>query len=189
MTFENYTDIELVKLFNEESTKQKAFKILMHQYKERLYWHIRKIVLAHEDADDALQNTFLKIWQNLDSFQGKSALYTWFYRIATNEALTLLKKKRKSLQISVDDEENYCENSLRSDPYFDGNDIQIQLQKAISILPEKQRIIFNLKYFEELKYDEISEILETSVGSLKASYHHATKKIEAYLKNNLVDKE
>jgi len=189
MTIKKYTDIELVELFKNENTKQSAFRFLMRQYKERLYWHIRKIVISHEDADDVLQNTFLKIWQNLDSFQGKSALYTWLYRIATNEALTLLKKKRNSLSFSINDEENHCEIALKSDPYFDGNEIQIQLQKAISTLPEKQRIIFNLKYFEELKYEEISEILETSIGSLKASYHHAAKKIEAYLKSNLVEKD
>ncbi len=188
MTSQEYTDIELVELFKDQSQKQIAFKILISKYKERLYWHIRKIVISHDDADDVLQNTFLKIWQNIDSFQGKSALYTWLYRIATNEALTLLKKKRKTIQFSIDEENCKYETQLVNDPYFDGNEIQIQLQKAINTLPEKQRIIFNLKYFEELKYDEISEILETSVGSLKASFHHAAKKIEAYLKNNLVEK-
>ncbi len=188
MTNQQYTDIELVELFKDESNKQIAFKILMQKYKERLYWHIRKIVINHDDADDVLQNTFLKIWQNINSFQGKSALFTWLYRIATNEALTHLKKKKKFVQFSIDEDENNYEKQLTTDPYFDGTEIQMQLQKAINTLPEKQRIIFNLKYFEELKYDEISEILDTSVGALKASYHHAAKKIEAFLKNNLVEK-
>ena len=188
MAYQEINDIELVELFKSKDSQQKAFKILMLKYKERLYWHIRKIVLTHDDADDVLQNTFVKIWQNLDSFQGNSALYTWIYRIATNESLTLLKKKKKNSAYPIDGEVNKLESQLKSDPYFEGTEIQIQLQKAISTLPEKQKIIFNMKYFDDLKYGEIAEILETSVGSLKASYHHAAKKIEAYLKNTLVNK-
>lgn len=179
------TDIEIIELFMQDGKQQDAFKIIMHKYKERLYWHIRKIVLTHDDADDALQNTFIKVWQNLNSFKGNAALFTWLYRIATNEALTLLKKKKKIHQLSISDEDYSYSDKLQSDPYFDGNEIQLLLQKAIALLPKRQKIVFNLKYFEELKYQEIAEILETSIGSLKASYHHATKKIETYLKENI----
>ncbi len=185
MTNQEVSDIKIVELFKTKGNEQKAFKLLMSRYKERLYWHIRKIVLTHDDADDALQNCFIKVWQNLNSFQGNSALYTWLYRIATNEALSLLKKKKRVNQYAIDDENSYAADTLQSDPYFDGNELQLKLQQAIATLPEKQRVIFNLKYFEEMKYQEIAEITETSVGSLKASYHHAAKKIETYLKNNL----
>ncbi|WP_075589732.1 RNA polymerase sigma factor [Labilibacter marinus] len=185
MVDQELTDIEIIELFNSEGKQQDAFRLIMSRYKERLYWHIRKIVVTHDDADDALQNCFIKIWQNLGGFQGNSALYTWLYRIATNEALTLLKKKKKVSQYSINDEDNNHGDALKSDPYFDGNDLQLKLQQAIATLPDKQRIIFNLKYFEEMKYQEISEITDTSIGSLKASYHHATKKIEAFLKENI----
>ncbi|MGQ1787683.1 MULTISPECIES: RNA polymerase sigma factor [unclassified Saccharicrinis] len=185
MVDQEITDIAIVDLFKTKGKQQEAFRMLMARYKERLYWHIRKIVLTHDDADDALQNSFIKIWQNLESFQGNSALFTWLYRIATNEALTLLKKKKRANLYSISDEDNTFGDSLQSDPYFDGSALQLLLQKAIATLPEKQKIIFNLKYFEEMKYQEIAEITETSVGSLKASYHHAAKKIEAYLKANM----
>ncbi|TLX74958.1 RNA polymerase sigma factor [Labilibacter sediminis] len=185
MIDQELSDLELVELFNTKGRQQEAFRLIMSKYKERLYWHIRKIVLSHDDADDALQNSFIKIWQNLSSFQGNSALFTWLYRIATNEALTLLKKKKRVNLYSINDEDNSYGENLKSDPYFDGNDLQLKLQQAIGKLPDKQRVIFNLKYFEELKYSEISEILDTSVGSLKASYHHAAKKIESFLKANI----
>ena len=188
MVDQELTDIEIVALFKTKGKQQVAFRVIMAKYKERLYWHIRKIVLTHDDTDDALQNSFIKIWQNLDKFQGNSALYTWLYRIATNEALTLLKKKKKTNQYSISDEDNTYGDSLESDPYFDGNELQLTLQQAIATLPEKQRIIFNLKYFEEMKYQEIAEITDTSVGALKASYHHAAKKIETFLKDNMEDK-
>ncbi len=181
----NLTDIEIVELFKTKGKQQEAFRILMTKYKERLYWHIRKIVITHDDTDDALQNSFIKIWQNLESFKGNSALFTWLYRISTNEALTILKKKKRVNQFSISDEDNNYGEYLQSDPYFDGNEIQKKLQQAVARLPHKQKIIFNLKYFEEMKYHEIAEITETSVGSLKASYHHAAKKIEAYLKENI----
>jgi len=187
MSAKEFNDIEIIDLFKTEGKQQEAFRIIMRLYKERLYWHIRKIVITHDDTDDALQNTFIKVWKNLDSFQGNSSLFTWIYRIATNEALTLLKRNKRANLFSVSDEDNFYENTLKSDPYFDGSELQLKLQLAINTLPEKQKIIFNLKYFEELKYTEIAEILDTSVGSLKASYHHAAKKVESYIRENLHD--
>lgn len=166
------------------NTRNKAFEELINTYKERLYWHIRRIVLDHDDADDVLQNTFIKVFQNIGGFKGDSKLYSWMYRIATNESLTFLKQKSKKL--GVDNEELYEKMALRlqSDVYFDGDEIQIKLQQAIATLPEKQKLVFNMKYFQELKYEEISEILDTSVGGLKASYHLAIKKLENYLKED-----
>ncbi len=160
----------------------KAFELLIDTYKERLYWHIRRIVLDHDDADDVLQNTFIKVFRSIEGFKGDSKLYSWMYRIGTNEALTFIKVKSKKLGMGMDELQNQMVNNLEADVYFDGTEIQLKLQKAISSLPEKQKLVFNMKYFEEMKYDEISDILETSVGSLKASYHLAVKKIESYLK-------
>lgn len=161
-----------------------AFNQLVLKYQERLYWHIRKIVIGHDDADDVLQNTMIKVWKSLPGFRSDSSLYTWIYRIATNEALTFLKqKKRKAFAPWVDVEQNNSA-SLESDPWFDGNEIQLKLQHAILKLPEKQRIVFNMKYFDEVKYEAMAEILNTSVGALKASYHHAVKKIEAMLRDD-----
>ncbi|RLD80127.1 MAG: RNA polymerase subunit sigma-70 [Bacteroidetes bacterium] len=153
----------------------------MSLYKERLYWHIRKIVLIHDDADDVLQNTFLKIFNNISKFKGDSKLYSWMYRIATNESLTHLKKKSSLNKIDSETLQNQLVEKLEADVYFDGDEIQFKLQKALATLPQKQKLVFNMKYFDHMKYDDISEILETSVGALKASYHHARKKIEAYL--------
>ncbi|MCD6544551.1 MAG: RNA polymerase sigma factor [Flavobacteriaceae bacterium] len=150
-------------------------------YKERLYWHIRKIVLIHDDADDVLQNTFIKIFNNISKFKGDSKLYSWMYRIATNESLTHLKKKASLHKINNETLQNQLVEKLEADVYFDGDEIQLKLQKALATLPQKQRLVFNMKYFDHMKYDDISEVLETSVGALKASYHHARKKIEAYL--------
>lgn len=162
-------------------TQEKAYRELMSLYKERLYWHIRKIVLIHDDADDVLQNTFLKIFKNISKFKGESKLYSWMYRIATNESLTHLKKKASLHKIDSETLQNQLVEKLEADVYFDGDEIQLKLQKALATLPKKQQLVFNMKYFDDLKYDDISEILETSVGALKASYHHARKKIEAYL--------
>ncbi len=162
-------------------TQEKAYRELMSLYKERLYWHIRKIVLIHDDADDVLQNTFLKIFKNISKFKGESKLYSWMYRIATNESLTHLKKKASLHKIDSETLQNQLVEKLEADVYFDGDEIQLKLQKAMATLPKKQQLVFNMKYFDDLKYDDISEILETSVGALKASYHHARKKIEAYL--------
>ncbi|NNJ87943.1 MAG: RNA polymerase sigma factor [Eudoraea sp.] len=174
----------LVKELKQRDTQAKAFEVLISTYKERLYWHIRRIVLDHDDADDVLQNTFIKVYRNIEKFKGDSKLYSWMYRIATNEALTFLKTKSRKLGVSSDEFIERKANTLEADVYFEGDAIQLLLQQAIARLPEKQKLVFNMKYFEELKYDEISEILDTSVGALKASYHLAVKKIESFLENN-----
>jgi len=174
----------LVHQLKQKDTQEKAFEVVIDTYKERLYWHIRKIVLDHDDTDDILQNTFIKVYRNIESFKGDSKLFSWMYRIATNEALTFLKSKSKRMGVdSVELQERMVAN-LQSDVYFEGDEIQMKLQQAIATLPEKQKLVFNMKYFEDLKYEEISDILETSVGGLKASYHLATKKIEAFLKKD-----
>ncbi|WP_396168856.1 RNA polymerase sigma factor [Flavobacterium sp.] len=165
-------------------TQNQAFKRLLKEYQKPLYNHIRNIVLNHDDTDDVLQNTFVKVFQNLNKFKGESKLFSWMYRIATNEALTFLSQKAKKSGISSEALQNKTIDNLKADIYFDGNEIQIKLQKAIVSLPEKQQLIFKMKYFEELKYEEISEILGTSVGALKASYHIAVKKIEAFVTTN-----
>jgi len=165
-------------------TQQESFRELLHLYQKPLYNHIRNIVLNHDDTDDVLQNTFLKIFQNISKFKGESKLFSWIYRIATNEALTFLQQKAKKTGISNEEVQQNALNKLESDVFFDGDEIQLKLQKAIAILPEKQQLVFKMKYFEELKYEEISEIVTTSVGALKASYHLAVKKIEEYLKTN-----
>jgi len=180
----DYNDTELLKMFREENSRNYAFNLIVQQYQERIYWHIRRIVISHDDADDVTQNTFIKAWNGLPKFKEESKLYTWLYRIATNESITFLNKKRKILYIPINNIEKDLSNKLESDVFFTGDDIQLKLQKAILKLPEKQRIVFNMKYYEELKYEEISEILSTSVGALKASYHHAVKKIETFLKED-----
>ena len=175
-----YTDKELIALFREKDQEKQAFNLIVLKYQERLYWHIRKIVIIHEDADDVIQNTFIKAWKNLKKFKEKAQLYTWLYRIATNEAFSFIKQKKKNSIVPYDEYENYLSNTLESDEYFNGDEIQLKLQKAILSLPEKQRVVFNMKYFDEVKYNDMSEILGTSVGALKASYHHAVKKIEKF---------
>lgn len=174
----------LLQQLQSEKDKDAAFKKLISLYKERLYWHIRHIVKSHDDTDDVLQNTFIKIFKNINSFKGDSKLYSWMYRIATNEALTHIKRNSRIKNSSNEDVNQLAIDSLQSDVYFEGDDIQLKLQKAIATLPEKQQLVFNMKYFQELKYSELSEILETSEGALKASYHIAAKKIETYLKDN-----
>lgn len=174
----------LVEKLQDPHSRNEAFKELLKLFKERLYWHIRNIVKDHDDADDVLQNTFIKIFRNIDGFKGESQLYSWMYRIATNESLSFLTQKSKKLQISSEELQQNLLNNLESDIYFDGDEIKLKLQKAISKLPEKQQLVFNMKYFQELKYREMSEILETSEGALKASYHIAVKKIENYLKSD-----
>lgn len=163
------------------NTQNQAFQKLLERYQKPLYSHIRNIVLNHDDADDVLQNTFIKVYQYLNTFKGESKLFSWMYRIATNEAITFLNKKAKLNKISSEKLQNNAIDNLKSDIYFDGDEIQIKLHKAIVQLPQKQQLVFKMKYFEELKYEEISEILGTSVGALKASYHHAVKKIEAFV--------
>ncbi|MFV0392588.1 MAG: RNA polymerase sigma factor [Paludibacteraceae bacterium] len=160
----------------------KTFSEIVRTYQERLYWHIRQMVLVHDDANDVLQNTFLKAWKGLENFRGDSQVSTWLYRIATNETLTFLAQKRMRNVLSMDEAEDLLLNNMQTDSYFDGDEAQLSLQKAILTLPEKQRLVFNMRFYEEMPYEKMSEILETSVGALKASYHHAVKKVENFLR-------
>ena len=175
---------EFIKELLNPKTQNQAFKKLLKEYQKPLYNHIRTIVLNHDDTDDVLQNTFVKVFQYLNKFKGESKLFSWMYRIATNEALTFLNKKAKINGISSETLQNKTIDNLKADIYFDGDEIQFKLQRAIASLPKKQQLVFKMKYFEELKYEEISEILGTSVGALKASYYHAVKKIEAFVTIN-----
>lgn len=175
---------ELVSKLQNPAQREAAFRDLVGFYQERLYWPIRRIVLSHDDADDVLQETFIKIYRHIDQFKGESQLFSWMYRIATNEALTHLKRRARIQGISDQDVQDKMVTNLEGDPYFDGDKAQLILQKSLAKLPEKQRLVFNLKYFEEMTYEEMSQVLETSVGALKASYHHAVKKLEHYLKNS-----
>ena len=172
----------LVNELKNKKTQAKAFEVLVNTYKERLYWHIRRIVLNHDDADDVLQNTFIKVYRSIEKYKGDSKLYSWMYRIATNESLTFLKQKSRKLGVTNSELQEQLIEELQADVYFEGEEIQLKLQQALATLPEKQKLVFNMKYFQEMKYEEISEVLETSVGGLKASYHLAVKKIETYLK-------
>jgi RNA polymerase sigma-70 factor (ECF subfamily) len=176
-------DRTLVTDLKNENKRDLAFHILVDKYQERLYWHIRKIVLNHEDTDDILQNTFIKVWKSIGNFREESSLFTWLYRIATNESLTFINSNKRKSFMPMNDTSEFLMNNLVSDPYFDGDEIQMKLQEAILQLPEKQRLVFNMKYFDNMKYDDMSEVLDTSVGALKASFHHARKKIEEQLKN------
>ena len=176
-----YSDEELIEKFLDINTRHLAFNYLVNQYQQRLYWHIRRILLDHDDSNDVIQNVFIKVWKNLENFRRDSLLYTWLYRIATNEALTFLKQKKRRFIISFSDVEYEMADSLSNDPLFTGDKIQAQLQKAILKLPPRQRLVFNMKYFDGLKYEEISEILGVTVGALKATYHHAVKKISKYV--------
>lgn len=176
-------EIVLIEQLKNALTREKAFKELIKLYKERLYWHIRKIVISHDDADDVLQNTFIKVYRNIDKFNQESKLYSWMYRIATNESITFINKRAKERNVDISEIQEQLASSLESDDFFTGDEIQLILQKAIATLPQKQQLVFNMKYFDELKYEDMSEILETSVGALKASYFHAVKKIENYIKN------
>lgn len=174
----------LVISLQSETHREAAFSELVSQYKERLYWHIRKIVLDHDDADDVLQNTFIKIFRNIGAFKGDSKLYTWMYRIATNEALTFINKRAKRANVSVEEVKNHAIDNLKSDVYFDGAEIQLKLQRAIATLPPRQQLIFNMKYFDDITYEDLSEILDTSVGGLKSSYHIASQKIKSFLESD-----
>ncbi len=174
-------EAQLVEQLKSDIHKEQAFRALITLYKERLYWHIRNIVKSHEDTDDVLQNTFIKIYKNIHNFKGDSKLFSWMYRIATNEAITFINKKAKRLQTTNREVQQLAINNLTSDVYFEGDAIQLKLQKAIATLPKKQQLVFNMKYFEDIKYKDMSDILETSEGALKASYHIAVKKIEGYL--------
>ncbi len=175
---------EFVAQLKNPLTQDVAFRKLVKDFQKPLYYHIRNIVLNHDDTDDVLQNTFIKVFSYINGFKGESKLYSWVYRIATNESLTFIENKAKKHQISSEEVQQKAIEKLESDVYFDGDEIQLKLQKAIVLLPEKQQLVFKMKYFQELKYEEISEIVGTSVGALKASYHHAVNKIEEYLNNN-----
>jgi len=164
-----------------KSDPDKGFRLVVEKYSSKLYWHIRRLVLLHEDADDALQNTFINAWRSFGDFRNESSLYTWLYTIATNEALTLINKRKRNSTVSIDDLGSYFENSHEGSTWFDGDEAQVKLQNAILKLPDKQRVVFNLKYFDEMTYEEMSKVLSTSEGALKASYHHAVKKIEKML--------
>ena len=176
-----YNEEETLKRLQDPKTQTRAFEEIVNHYSQPLYWQIRRLVVDHEDADDVLQNTFIKAWTNITTFRGESKLSTWLYKIAYNESLTFLNHKRE--QLSIDDLNAMTVESLESDPYFDGDETQLMLQEAINSLPDKQKAVFNMKYFEEMKYEEMSQITGTSIGALKASFHLAVKKIEEYFNN------
>jgi len=173
------TDSDIVTLL--KTDRERGFRLIVERYSRRLYWHVRRLVILHEDADDALQNTFMNAWKNLDRFRFESSLYTWLYSIATNEALAILNRKARNGMASLDDLNSFFSSSIEGSTWFDGDEAGRKLQNAILKLPEKQRVVFNLRYYEDMSYEEMSKVLNTSVGALKASYHHAVKKIEEYL--------
>jgi RNA polymerase sigma-70 factor (ECF subfamily) len=177
-------DKTLLAIYRAPATREKGFTYIIQKYQERLYWHIRRLVLAHDDANDVLQNVFVKVWKNLEGFREDAQLYTWLYKIATNECLTFLEKQKKNNAVSLSDVETGLSNTLKADAQFDPNKLEWKLQKAILKLPEKQRIVFNLRYYDEMPYEEMSRVLDTSEGALKASYHHAVKKIEEFIRNS-----
>jgi RNA polymerase sigma factor (sigma-70 family) len=181
---ETVNDEQILALLAQPNTYEKGFRRLMHQYQVPLYAHIRRLVWSHDDANDVLQNTFVKVFRSIDRFEGKSKLYTWLYRIATNEAITFLQQRaRKETDSISDTNQAYAAQQLKADSWFDGDAIQLKLQQALLQLPDKQRVVFNLRYYDEMPYEEMSQVLDTSVGALKASYHHAVRKVEAFLKN------
>lgn len=184
MSLTNLSDSELLIQFRNPVTKEKAYSILIKKYQEKLYWHVRRMVIEHEDANDVLQNVFIRVWNGLENFREDSQLYTWLYRIATNECLTYIEQQKKRSSVSLNEMESGLSNKIKADRYFDPNRLEWKLQLAIQQLPEKQRIVFNLRYYDEMPYEEMSRVLETSEGALKASYHHAVKKIEDYIKNH-----
>jgi RNA polymerase sigma factor (sigma-70 family) len=177
-------DSELLIEFRNPSTKERAFTAIIKKYQEKLYWHIRRMVVDHDDANDVLQNVFIRIWNGLENFRENSQLYTWMYRIATNECLTFLEQQKKKSALSLSDVESGLTNQIKADKHFDPSKLEWKLQLAIQQLPEKQRVVFNLRYYDEMPYEEMSKVLETSEGALKASYHHAVKKIEDFILNH-----
>jgi RNA polymerase sigma factor (sigma-70 family) len=177
-------DKELLLLFRDTATKEKAYTQIIKKYQEKLYWHIRRMVVEHEDANDVLQNMFIKVWKGLDNFREDSQLFTWLYRIATNECLTFIEQQKRRSSVSISNEESGLSNRLKADKDFDSNKIEWKLQLAMQQLPDKQRAVFNLRYYDEMPYEEMSRVLETSEGALKASYHHAVKKIEDFILNH-----
>ena len=176
-------DTELLLQFRDPENKEKAFTAIIKKYQEKLYWHIRRMVVEHEDANDVLQNVFIRVWNGLENFREDSQLYTWLYRIATNECLSYLEQQKRKSTLSFDEMESGLSNKILADKYFDPNKLEWKLQLAIQQLPEKQRVVFTLRYYDEMPYEEMSRVLDTSEGALKASYHHAVKKIEDYILN------
>ena len=176
-------DKELLYQFKDPAQKERAFTAIIKKYQEKLYWHIRRMVIDHDDANDILQNMFIKVWKSLDNFREDSQLYTWLYRIATNECLTFLEQQKRHSSVSLTDVETGLSNKIKADENFDANKLEWKLQLAMQQLPDKQRIVFNLRYYDEMPYEEMSRVLETSEGALKASYHHAAKKIEDFILN------
>ena len=184
MTSRNtYNEEEIIEQLHDPKRCQAAFGKVIEQYSQGLYWQIRRMVFNHDDANDILQNTFLKAWSNIDNFRGNAKLSTWLYKIAINESITFINKERARNEASIDDD-SFLLNNIESDQYFDGDEAQVKLQRAINSLPEKQRLVFNMRYYDEMKYEDMSEILGTSVGALKASHHHALKKIESFFEEN-----
>ncbi|HEY1115628.1 MAG TPA: sigma-70 family RNA polymerase sigma factor, partial [Chitinophagaceae bacterium] len=184
MAISDKSDAELLAQFREPEKKEAAYTALIRKYQERLYWHIRRMVVDHDDANDVLQNVFIRVWNGLENFKEESQLYTWLYRIATNESLTFLESQKKRSAVSLSEVESGLSNKIKADKHFDPNKLEWKLQLAIQQLPEKQRVVFTLRYYDEMPYEQMSKVLETSEGALKASYHHAVKKIEDYILNH-----
>ena len=174
-------DKDLLEKLRNKDSRNYGFNLLVRAYQERIYWHIRKMVIDHDDADDLVQEVFIKVWNNIDKFREDAQLYTWIYRIATNECLSFLAKKKRRFFLPIGDVEGELSSKIDHSAYISGDEIQLKLQKALLKLPNKQRLVFNMKYFDEMKYKDISEITDTSVGALKASYHLAVKKIEEFI--------
>ena len=177
----NISDEQILHLLQSEKNMEQGFRLLISKYQERLYNHIRRMVNEHQDANDVIQNTFIKVFKNIAKFEGNAQLYTWLYRIATNETITFLNKKKRKSTTSIDDSELDMANRLSADTYFDGDEAQAKLEEALTTLPDKQKLVFNMRYYDEMPYQAISDVLGTSVGALKASYHHAVKKIELFI--------
>lgn len=175
-----YNEEQVIEQLHHQDTVREAFGKVIGHYSQPIYWQIRRMVIDHDDANDVLQNTFIKAWQNIDNFRGDAKLSTWLYKIAINESITFINKKKALNNISIDDDNSFLVNNIEASQWFDGNEAQVKLQTAIAKLPDKQRLVFNMRYYDEMKYEDMSEILGTSVGALKASYHHAVKKIEAF---------
>jgi RNA polymerase sigma-70 factor (ECF subfamily) len=184
MNLSTTADNELLVQFRNPLTKERAYTAIIKKYEEKLYWLVRRMVIDHDDANDVLQNVFIRVWKGLENFREDSQLYTWLYRIATNESLTFIEQQKKRTSVSLSDEESGLSNKVRADQHFDAQKLEWKLQLAIQQLPEKQRIVFQLRYYDEMPYEEMSKVLETSEGALKASYHHAVKKIEDYMLNH-----
>lgn len=178
------SDSELLIQFRDPATKESAFTAIVRKYQEKLYWHIRRMVVDHDDANDVLQNVFIRVWNGLENFREDAQLYTWLYRIATNECLSFLEQQKKRASVSFSDVEESLSNKIKADKHFNPDRLEWKLQLAIQQLPDKQRVVFTLRYYDEMPYEEMSRVLDTSEGALKASYHHAVKKIEDYILNH-----